>query len=36
MRGLVKRSVETPPDLQDAAIQKVLTQAEALTAEWAV
>ena len=24
-----------PPDLQDAAVQKVLQQAEALSAEWA-
>jgi hypothetical protein len=25
-----------PPDLQDAAVQNVLQQAEALAAEWAV
>ena len=31
----VKRTHEYPPDLQDAAVQKVLQQAEALSADWA-
>jgi type I restriction enzyme R subunit len=38
MRVLVKRLLRKygyPPDLQDAAVQKVLQQAEALSAEWA-
>ena len=38
MRVLVKRLLRRygyPPDLQDAAVQKVLQQAEALSAEWA-
>ena len=37
-QGLVKRLLRRygyPPDLQDAAVQKVLQQAEALSAEWA-
>ena len=39
MRVLVKRILRRygyPPDLQDAAVQNVLQQAEALSAEWAV
>jgi len=39
MRVLVKRILRKygyPPDLQDAAIQTVLQQAEALSAQWAV
>lgn len=39
MRVLVKRILRKygyPPDLQDAAVQNVLRQAEALSAEWAV
>ncbi|TCS97800.1 uncharacterized protein DUF3387 [Tepidimonas ignava] len=39
MRVLVKRIWRTygyPPDLQDAAVQTVLAQAEALCASWAV
>jgi|CXWL01.1.fsa_nt_gi type I restriction enzyme R subunit len=39
MRTLVKRILRKygyPPDLQDAAVQTVLRQAEALSAEWAV
>ena len=38
MRVLVKRILKRygyPPDLQDAAVQNVLQQAEALSAEWA-
>jgi type I restriction enzyme, R subunit len=35
MRVLVKRLLGYPPDLQDAAVQNVLQQAEALSAEWA-
>ena len=38
MRVLVKRLLRKygyPPDFQDAAVQKVLQQAEALSAEWA-
>jgi type I restriction enzyme, R subunit len=38
MRVLVKRLLRKygyPPDLQEAAVQKVLQQAEALSAEWA-
>jgi type I restriction enzyme R subunit len=38
MRVLVKRirrKYGYPPDLQDAAVQTVLQQAEALSAEWA-
>jgi type I restriction enzyme R subunit len=38
MRVLVKRLLckyGYPPDLQDAAVQKVLQQAEALSADWA-
>jgi type I restriction enzyme R subunit len=38
MRVLVKRLLRKygyPPDLQDAAVQKVLQQAEALSAQWA-
>jgi len=38
MRVLVKRILRKygyPPDLQDAAVQSVLQQAEALSAEWA-
>ena len=38
MRVLVKRILRKygyPPDLQDAAVQNVLQQAEALSAEWA-
>ena len=38
MRVLVKRLLRKygyPPDLQDAAVQNVLQQAEALSAEWA-
>jgi type I restriction enzyme R subunit len=38
MRVLVKRLLRKygyPPDLQDAAVQKVLQQAEALSADWA-
>jgi type I restriction enzyme R subunit len=38
MRALVKRILRQygyPPDLQDAAVQNVLRQAEALAAEWA-
>jgi hypothetical protein len=38
IRVLVKRLLHKygyPPDLQDAAVQKVLQQAEALSAEWA-
>jgi type I restriction enzyme R subunit len=38
MRALVKRVLRKygyPPDLQDAAVQKVLQQAEMLSAEWA-
>ena len=38
MRVLVKRILRKygyPPDLQDAAVQMVLQQAEALTTEWA-
>jgi type I restriction enzyme R subunit len=38
MRVLVKRLLRKygyPPDLQDAAVQKVLQQAEALAADWA-
>jgi type I restriction enzyme, R subunit len=38
MRVLVKRLLRKygyPPDLQDAAVQKVLPQAEALSADWA-
>jgi type I restriction enzyme, R subunit len=37
--GLVKRLLRKygyPPDLQHAAVQKVLQQAEALSADWAV
>jgi type I restriction enzyme R subunit len=39
MRVLVKRILRMhgyPPDLQDAAVQTVLRQAEALSAQWAV
>jgi type I restriction enzyme R subunit len=39
MRVLVKRLLRKygyPPDLQDAAVQNVLQQADALSAEWAV
>ncbi len=39
MRVLVKRILRKygyPPDLQDAAVQNVLQQAEALTAAWAI
>ena len=39
MRVLVKRILRKygyPPDLQDAAVQNVLQQAEALSADWAV
>ena len=39
MRGLVKRILRKygyPPDLQSAAVQTVLRQAEALSASWAV
>jgi type I restriction enzyme R subunit len=39
MRVLVKKILRKygyPPDLQDAAVQVVLQQAEALSAEWAV
>jgi type I restriction enzyme, R subunit len=39
MRVLVKRILRRygyPPDLEDAAVQNVLQQAEALSAEWAV
>lgn len=39
LRVLVKRILRKygyPPDLQDAAVQTVLQQAEALTAEWSV
>ncbi|MFO7339079.1 MAG: DUF3387 domain-containing protein, partial [Lysobacteraceae bacterium] len=39
MRVLVKRILRKygyPPDLQDAAVQTVLRQAEALSAAWAV
>jgi hypothetical protein len=39
MRVLVKRILRKhgyPPDLQDAAVQTVLRQAEALSAQWAV
>ena len=39
LRVLVKRILRKygyPPDLQDAAVQEVLQQAEALSAEWAV
>jgi type I restriction enzyme R subunit len=38
MRVLVKRLLRKygyPPDLQDAAVQNVLQQAEALSAQWA-
>jgi type I restriction enzyme, R subunit len=38
MRVLVKRILRKygyPPDLQDAAVQNVLQQAEALSMEWA-
>ena len=38
MRVLVKKILRKygyPPDLQDAAVQTVLQQAEALSAEWA-
>ena len=38
MRVLVKRILRKygyPPDLQDAAVQTALQQAEALSAEWA-
>jgi type I restriction enzyme, R subunit len=38
MRVLVKRILRKygyPPDLQDAAVQNVLQQAEVLSAEWA-
>jgi type I restriction enzyme R subunit len=38
MRVLVKRLLRKygyPPDLQDAAVQNVLQQAEALSVEWA-
>jgi type I restriction enzyme, R subunit len=38
MRVVVKRILRKygyPPDLQDAAVQTVLQQAEALSAEWA-
>jgi len=38
MRVLVKRLLRKygyPPDLQDAAVQKVMQQAEALSADWA-
>jgi hypothetical protein len=38
MRVLVKRLLRKygyPPDLQDAAVQKVLQQAEASSADWA-
>ena len=38
MRILVKKILRKygyPPDLQDAAVQTVLQQAEALSAEWA-
>ena len=38
MRVLVKHLLRKhgyPPDLQDAAVQNVLQQAEALSAEWA-
>jgi type I restriction enzyme R subunit len=30
------RSTRYPPNLQDAAVQNVLQQAEALSADWAV
>ena len=39
MRVLVKRILRKygyPPDLQDAAVQTVLQQAEALSAAWAI
>ena len=39
MRVMVKRILRKygyPPDLQDAAVQNVLQQAEALSAEWAM
>jgi type I restriction enzyme R subunit len=39
MRVLVKRILRKygyPPDLQDAAVQTVLRQAEALSAQWAL
>ena len=39
MRVLVKRILRKygyPPDLEDAAVQNVLQQAEALSAEWAI
>lgn len=39
MRVLVKRILRKygyPPDLQDAAVQTVLRQAEALSAQWAI
>ena len=38
MRVLVKRLLRKygyPPDLQDAAVQNVLQQAEALSSDWA-
>ena len=38
MRDLVKRLLRKygyPPDLQDAAVEKVLQQAEALSLDWA-
>jgi type I restriction enzyme R subunit len=38
MRVLVKKILRKygyPPDLQDAAVQTVLQQAEALSADWA-
>jgi type I restriction enzyme, R subunit len=38
MRVLVKRLLRRygyPPDLQDAAVQNVLQQAEALSTDWA-
>jgi type I restriction enzyme R subunit len=39
MRVLVKRILRKygyPPDLQDSAVQTVLQQAEALSAEWSI
>ncbi|MDR1229429.1 MAG: DUF3387 domain-containing protein [Azoarcus sp.] len=39
MRVLVKRILRKygyPPDLQDSAVQTVLQQAEALSAEWSM
>jgi type I restriction enzyme R subunit len=35
IHSLVWRQVAYPPDLQDAAVQNVLQQAEALSADWA-